>query len=319
MTTSMSIFTITIVGPNESFTNQLYANGNQQVTVTVNVTKTVDGVATPLSQSEMNSVTVAEYSSNVWQSMPTGWSCDTSQNQYDQGLRGGTSFAARQSDSKNDATNVIYRYLRANSGVPPLQNYQFMARITLDNGTTYTTHYDTGDVAFESKITISPQRPYVINVSELTFSREDAYHAEYKKNNAIDVDTYYWTLPSSLRVMSDYFEGQGYATSKLVYAYAINNDGNTFLGMAIHNYVTSLTLGDIGNLPDSSYSGTTVPLINSDRMMRGARYLCNDHNCSPTYDNYLYWSITDNLGCVSRFILKSNSDDHGNTMQLTNA
>lgn len=31
------------------------------------------------------------------------------------------------------------------------------------------------------------------------------------------------------------------------------------------------------------------------------------------------WTVTDNLGCVSRFALKANPEDKGNTLTLLNA
>ncbi|WP_372013751.1 hypothetical protein [Tistrella mobilis] len=321
MSMSLSLFTINIIGGNESFTNALYANGNQQVVVAVNVQKLVNSVPTPLSSSEVNSVTVVEYSSNINAGLPVGWFCDTTQNRYDQGLRG-SSFRVEASavPATRAAADVVSRYMRCDSRVNPLQNYQFMARIRLDDGTVYTTHFDDGGGAvFESKITIAPQRPYVITADEMNPWRDDAYNTEWQKDDYIDVDVYYWTLPSSLKIYDESFSNAGYWTSKLYYAAAINYDSSTRLIFAIRYTVTSLTLGDIGNLPNSGYAGTQVSLSHGDGLMRAARYLCDSHSCSPTYNNYLYWTITDNLGCVSRFTLKANNSDNGNTLTLGNA
>ncbi|WP_449220213.1 hypothetical protein [Tistrella mobilis] len=320
MSMSLSLFTINIIGGNESYTSALYANGNQQVVVAVNVQKLVNGVPTPLSSSETNSVTVVEYSANINAGLPVGWFCDTTANRYDQGLRGSSYRAEATAMPEVRAADVVKRYLRCDSRVNPLQNYQFMARIRLDDGKTYTTHFDDGGGAvFESKITIAPQRPYVITVGEMAYRRDDAYNTEWQKGDYIDVDVYYWTLPSSLKIYDESFSNAGYWGSKLYYAAAINHDSSTRLDMAIRYTVTSLTLGDIGNIPKSDYAGTQVPLSNGAGLMRAARYLCDSHSCSPTYDNYLYWTITDNLGCVSRFTLKANNSDYGNTLTLGNA
>lgn len=328
-TYSIKYFTITVIGANEGYTDQIYANGNQQCSVAINVQKQVYDDSTgsyttvPLSQSEKNSITVCMYSSDINAPLPSGWSCDTSKNQYDSGLRGqGYSASLRslndgEASSRTQTWDSITRYIRCGTSVTPLQNYQFMARITLDNGKTYTTHYDDGNVSFESKITICPQRPYAIRVSELAARRDDPYNYEYAKGKYVDVDVYYWTLPNNLKIMSDYFSGQGYATPKLVWAYA-KNDSNFFMGMAMHHDVTSLTLGDIGHLPSNVDPATNINISVGANMMRGVRYLRTDTS-SGLYDNLLHWSITDNLGCVSRFVLKSNPSDSGNTLLLEQA
>jgi hypothetical protein len=326
-TQTLSTFKIGIIGPNESYSDQLYANGNQQMSVFIYVSKqefdpaTGSWKAVLLTPSEQSSLTVVQYSSSVDASLPPGWSCDSTKNQFDQGLRG-SSYQAYQQDIEADAGakaqwESYTRYLRAGTSVVPLQGYQFMARIRLDDGKVYTTHYSDADHDFESKITVTPQRPYIIQVAELVCKREDPFHQDYDKE-PLDVDTYYWTLPSSLRILGEEFSGEGLSSSKLAYAY-VRNEGSLRVGAAIKFTVTSLTLGDIGYMPSSVSGSTPVTIINSPYTMRGLRYYYDWYDGAgkpPTFNNNMYWTVIDNLGCRSRFILRANSDDKGNTLDL---
>lgn len=339
MTTPMTLdtFRIGIVGQNESYSNQLYANGNQQLPVFINIQKQVfqnnQWVAVNLSPSEAASLKVVQYSSSTSATLPAGWSMDTTRNQYDQGLRGSVSRALTLEDDgeTSDAAGapearaagadargsweVFYRYLRAGTTVTPVTDYQFMAYVKLDDGTVYTTHSTVNGKPYESKITVSPQRPYVIRVGDLTKNQVDAYSSEWQKGDYIDVDMYYWTLPSSLRIMSQTFSNYGYSGSKLAYAYD-KSESELRIGAALRDGVTSLTLGDIGSLPSGVSGSTSVPIINGSGLMRALRYSCGGVKKSSSYDKQMSWTLTDNLGCVSRFVLQANPSDKGNTLSL---
>jgi hypothetical protein len=80
--------------------------------------------------------------------------------------------------------------------------------------------------------------------------------------------------------------------------------------------VTSLTLGDIAYIPPTVSGSTPVTIINSPYTMRGLRYYADGYTGTPAFNNSLYWTVIDNLGCRSRFILRANSDDKGNTLDL---
>lgn len=229
------------------------------------------------------------------------------------GLRGST---ATTSAGANTATEELYRYMRFDGRLAPLQPTTFMACITLDNGKQYTTHFDDGDKGFESSITIAPQRPYVLHVNDLMFNRSNAYSAESGK---ITVDTYYWALPGGLRLVKESFDGQGNSSEKLLYAYAIRDGGKFRLGMAIKRGVTNLTLRQIDGNNTATNRDAQIPLITSDSMLRGARYYADGKTTNDSnYSNLMYWIITDNYGCESRFVLKANTGDKGNTMELLN-
>ncbi len=333
MATKLSVFQIGIAGTTASSTNELYANNRQQCKVVINILKvTWDGSSwqkTNLTQSEINSLTVLPYSAALFPPQAPGWSCDTAANSYTSGLRrsalsfeqsgpSSTAETVRQVASRstaNDAPEVFYRYMRSAT----TQRQDFMACVTLDDGTKYSTHYDNGDERYESVIGIQPQAPYALRVADLASSRQDAYQVEYEKNKWIDVDTYYWTLPSGLWIHGESFSGAGWTTDKLEFAYGKRVDNVLRLGMAIKVGVTSLTVGEIDGQVASNYAPNQVPLINANTVMRGARYSNENTNNGANYDYRLYWTVIDNFGCESRFVLIANTADKGDTLTLLDA
>ena len=194
-----------------------------------------------------------------------------------------------------------------------IQPTRFMACITLDDGTQYSTHMQKeGEPAIESSIIITPQNPYSLRVNDLTHEFQNAFN-----DVGVGVFTYYWSLPGGLRIVEESFSGQNSSSPKLVYVYGLNLWAyNMYLGMAIRRGVTSLTLSDM----NSSYQNREVPLINGDSMLRAAR--CYGAGQTSNYDTLTYWTITDNYGCESRFVLKcrsrSEDEDHGNSMEMLN-
>lgn len=76
---------------------------------------------------------------------------------------------------------IIERYMRVAPGIP-LESIRFMARIIV-GGVVYTTYGYVGN----SFITLSPVRPYVIRVGELTVNRYDVFNGAV----STDLDMYY--------------------------------------------------------------------------------------------------------------------------------
>jgi len=319
-------FQIGLPGTTAGATDALYANGKQQCKVSVKVLRQIsdDGstwMVAPLSQRERASLTVLPYSNDLSPPQAQGWHCDAEPNEYDEGLWRGTSSVGLtgSTDTKagrdNIAAEELYRYMRFDSKQGRIQPTRFMACITLDDGTQYSTHMQKeGEPAFESSIIITPQSPYSLRVNGLTHTRQDAFN-----DAKVDVHTYYRTLPGGLRILGESFSGAVNAASKVVYAYGIVDGSWERWGMAIKVGVTSLTLGDIdGGL--KSNKDAQVPLIDSNSMLRGARYSCNtaDTTNRSSYNNLMYWIITDNFGCQSTFVLKANNSDKGNRLELLN-
>jgi hypothetical protein len=322
--TTLAVFQISFPGTTANITDALYANGNQQCRVLITIlkqTSTDDGRSwqtTPLSDDEKASLTVLPYSIVFRPPQARGWYCDDEPNRYQEGLWPGSApveqvgAADIQASVANTAAEEFYRYMRFNSQQAPIEPARFMASITLDDGTRYSTHMDNPDGVFESSIVISPQKPYLLRVSALMLDVQRAY------TGAADVDAYYWTLPNGLTVMEEMFSGEGQLSAELVYAYAIRQSQWFRMGMAIRRGVTYLTLGQIDPDISPEYREQGFPLIDNDSMLRAGRYRCWPANTTNTsnYDNSLLWIITDNYGCQSNFILRANPADQGDTLQL---
>lgn len=329
----LSEFSIGILSNDGSSTDALYANGNQQCKVFIRVLKEVRAdknsswQVAPLSAKEIESLTVLPYSNELEPTQATGWTCDpAASTEFDEGLwRGNASVGLRGSTSTtsvgaNTAIEEFYRYMRFNpkqSPPVPIQPTTFMACITLDDQKRkVTTHFNNGDRQYESSITITPQRPYALHVNDLMSSPRDAYSAEDGK---VKVKIYYWALPAGVRIVRENFSNQGNSGAKVVFAYAIPDGSKFRLGMAIKRDVTSLTIRDIDGGSTASNKDAQIPLINSNSIMRAARYYSDGKTTNNSnYDNLMYWTITDNYGCESRFVLKANAPDKGETMELLN-
>ena len=315
----LSNFHIGLVASGGSVTDALYANGRQQCKVFIKVQKEIlrDGFSwgpALLSDSEKASITIRPYSNELMPNQAPGWSCDTEANQYDEGLWRGTGSVGltgssdTKAASKNIPADIIYRYMRFNGKQARIQPTRFMACITLDDGTKYSTHMQQeGEPEIESSIIITPQNPYSLRVNDLAHERQDAYNGP----NSVDVDVNYWTLPAGLRIMEESFSGENSSSSKLVYVYYLTVSSNDLRrGMAIRCTVTSLNLNDIS----SSYANAEIPLINGDCLLRAARY--SGGGSTTNYTSLTCWTIVDNYGCESRFVLDNNGD--GNTLSLLN-
>ena len=332
--TKLNYFQIT-VGNNQSTTNALYANGNQQCKVTIEIRKVVwdddkgDWVKAPLSNKELESLTIRPWSDQLRPPQAPNWDCDTVPNDFTQGLRtaGRASLTVGPSQVEtsavdavdaprsNEAPQIEFRYMKTTRAQPQ----QFMACITLDDGKQYTT-YQGGSSTFNSRIEIQPQNPYVIRVSDLRATRSDAYTKEYEKGNWIDIDVYYWDLPGGLRIYRESFSGQGSQRSKVVHAYVINLPKRLNLGAAIKTGVTSLTLGDIAGHASTGVSDSTPVPLSGDgvTVLRALREFIDYRSLNPAHNDQLRWTITDNYGCQSTFILRANPGDQGNTLELSN-
>jgi hypothetical protein len=329
MTVSLSRFELYILGPSPSYTDQIYGNGNQQCTVEVHVLKEGSQPAQtmPLSAAELASLTLVPYSTDLDGVLDTGWSCDQVSKGFDQGLHDRSRNhevdasrsrldAERQPDSKS-AFQIVKRYLRAD-GVAAVST-RFMARIRLDDGAIYTTHFDDGNRAYESSITINPQRPYVLRVQDLTPQTDDAYansnvqYIEFPVLHPItefnvSVRTYFWTLPTGLWVHSQSTLGALREDPKLIWAFGRKpGDENAHRGAVIRQEVTALTITDFA--ADMPWLTDNVPLKLVARSMRAlwCHFQLRFPDQGPV-DMKLDWSVTDNFGCVHYFKLQASAD-----------
>lgn len=187
-------------------TTALYANGRHQCKVTTDVIverETEEGYweRVRMTDEERESLTVTLYSGNVNQPLPAGWHCDKEKNIYDSGLwvRGGEpeveSHAEKVLDEKTPLQNeVVERYMRVDPD-RPIDSIKFMARIVL-GGITYTTNYS-GEVSFDSSVTILPTRPYVLKVDDLNvYVDRQAF-----SDNYASAVVHYWSPKAGLRFL----------------------------------------------------------------------------------------------------------------------
>jgi hypothetical protein len=279
---------------------------------------------TDLTQKEIDSITVMTYSDQLYPNppLPAGWSCDRNKNEYTEGSRGSATMMmaapsdaqlAAQASTVNEVPQTFYRYMKADR----TGNQKFMACITLETDTgpvKYSTHFDNGDEKYESSINIDPQPAYALAVSQLYPSKSSVYHCG-DKDNEINVDTYYWALPNGLQIFGESFSNQGNSSGKVVWPFCFVKDNYVRMGPAVRLGVTSLTLGELdGGLP-SQYWSVQVSLINSNNMLRAVWYESWASSNTSNYNRDLYWSITDNYGCTSRFVLRA-KDTTGKELML---
>ncbi len=313
MATKLSEFRIT-VGTGGNSTNALYANGNQQCKVIIEILKVsfIDGAwkKTNLTPAEVNSLTVMTYSDQLFPSppLPNGWFCATQPNEYTEGLRGST-YSSPAPALANDAAQIFERYMRADRPGPQ----RFMACVTLDGNTRYSTHFNSGDERYESSITIDPVPAYALKVSQLKADSYDIYHCG-DKDNEINVKAYNWALPGGLTIRHESFSNAGYTSGKLMWAYCLK-DKFVRMGVAVRKGVNTLTLGDIdGGLP-SKYWNVQVNPLPGDNLLRAEWYESWSSVNKGNYSNSLKWTITDNYGCVSQFVLRA-SNNNGSQLNL---
>jgi hypothetical protein len=316
----LSSFKIAVVGE-----ARMYANGNQQCKIEIQVDKQIYNETTsrwdskPLSSNEIQSIKIVSYSSDLNASLPRGWYYDIDKNEFDVGFLS-SGFSARSvlsaeepisysSDMERSdlprsemsmpidfrASFEIYnRYLRCSSSVA-IQPEKLMAVIKLDNGQTYSTH----SIAGESNITVIPVRAYRIAVNDLLNPRR--VDALTYMIFMYDVDVYYWQLPNGLKIKREDFSGEGFSGVKIVFVSDKIHDKRLYKSAIIKKDVTSLSLKDIF----SPVMNQDIPLEGNDRFIRALRTSSIFEKATGVYDNRVNYKVTDNFGCEHKFIFKS--------------
>ncbi|MDC0833531.1 hypothetical protein POG22_11020 [Geitlerinema sp. CS-897] len=308
--TKLASFKIEFTGSNR----HLYYNGNQQVSVTVTAQKIVDGNYVDLTPEEKNSIKVTERSENVNAPLPPGWHSDTEKNEYAEGAFSATSSVKERLDpipinidfikADDNSPNVAIRYLRTTETA----SRQFMATIVVA-GTTYSTNMPD----FNQYISVSPSSPYQIQVSNLKLERDDAYNKEVSKGQHIDIDVYYWTLPSGLKVVRQSFSDYLNVFFSKHYPFYLSGSSPAICNSLIKPHVTSLDVNDF----ITQQSGN-VRLYSAGIYIRGVRSRADGYvYASPGEKPYISTTITDTYGCVHSYRCYSENDH--NTLKLTDA
>ncbi|MDE1482707.1 hypothetical protein [Xenorhabdus bovienii] len=315
MAVYLEIFEAYFVAGSSKITDKLYANGNHQVKVVINIRKHVDDSDVPLTPEEKESVTITARSTNVDAPIYSGWSCDKTKNEYDEGLRGekGSQYAEenliylnnqqkQQKGVQEDAeSEAIYRYLR--SAATPNESMEFMVVITID-GQKLTTNME----SYIQTLIVVPRSPYKIKSNELSLKLDHVYHKQYTKDQSIDVEIYYWTLPLSLRIKDLQIKG-GMQVPEGV---AVTPDRRPIRRCLVLNMSTiKLTVYGAIGLISAPFGDENIPLLYGDVYIRGTKGSWENYGYAPVIDDYpvgCIVTIIDNFGCTSQFEIKPTDD-----------
>ncbi|MDE9464564.1 hypothetical protein [Xenorhabdus bovienii] len=313
----LQTFEAYFVAGSSKVTDRLYANGNQQVKVAINIRKQVDGLDMPLTPEEKESVTIVALSTNVNAPIYAGWSCDKTKNEYDEGLRGekGGQYAEdnltylnnqqKQGEERKSAgPETIYRYLRAAANAS--EAMEFMAVVTID-GEKFTTNMD----PHRQILIVTPYLPYEIKTNELSLKRDDAFNFQYAPWKMVDVDIYYWTLPSSLIIMYQTLVGGKPVLSVGTTAGQTSGSGDRArVCLVLDTRTEKLIVIDILGVSKAPCGTSIVPLVSGNSIIRGLRLSCDSHVESDReeYNKGCVVTIVDNLGCVSKLTVRPFED-----------
>lgn len=299
-------FFVTLPGGGQS-TNALYANGHHQCQVNIEVTleQRLPGgrwERVPLTAGQRNSITLAEFSADPHQGLPEGWGCDQEKNKYNLGLwKPGSTEDLPEASAAASQQDVVARFLR----VAPehIQTQRFMASITI-NGKTITTN--SADVAGSavSWVIVSPVRPYLLGVDELTpYVDETAYQGS---NPTVLVSVYYWTPPAGLSFFDNLgvshpvpVSHEGYAFTTAVFS---REFGPAKVGVVVgrDGMGQSIYMNDVQRnvYPDKN---PRIEFNKRETIMRAIRFAGPIPGDAPSVFND--WTVRDNYGCEHRYRL----------------
>lgn len=307
----------------QHWTDALYTNGRHQCQLNILIVKQVedaDGnmIDTPLTTTERNSATITAFGLPS-ATLPTGWSCDRTKNQFDVGLRPlaeKTSTTEKASTAKaeikpvDSGVELIMLYMRADARAS-MGTEKLMAKIVV-GGRTFTTNGSFGGATFNTFVDIQLTRPYQLAITELS-SYVD-YHAYAHSTNAVDIDIYYYTpIPKGIRFVENRGldapvgvngEGSHFHTS---YVRDVGN-GVRFKGGVIRLDSGNLTVDKIQK--DNGFG--TVLYNKMSTIMRAARY--RGWMDTPNSERQSAWRLWDNYGCEHVFFI--GWADNGNVLSL---
>ncbi|AZE93144.1 hypothetical protein C4J96_1010 [Pseudomonas orientalis] len=324
------LLSFTISRPDQSDNaNGLYANGNHQCEVYIEVVKQVrtkdnTWISAALTDKERSSVAIVEWSEQDSDELPRGWFCDEQRNEYDLGLWAkdpvskvsGVVKAERASDPHVER---IRRYLRCETGqaMGPLR---FMARIVID-GKIYTTHFSESEVVFESSITIDSVHPYYLGVEDLEESvGSSAFFAYNSSGMFLGNVYYYWPVKPGLK----FVKNSGFGDPL-----GLPGDGDAF-DSALSQGISSGGVGfrfRAGTLTNKNqvddtlkikevYQGAELPdadapvKFDKEKTIMRAVWFASNTLDDPEHQQRKPWKLLDNFGTEHTFTLAG--DDKGN-------
>ncbi|SDL02367.1 hypothetical protein SAMN04490190_2922 [Pseudomonas libanensis] len=186
--------------------NGLYANGNHQCEVVIDVVKEVKAeeenwTRVALTSEELDTLMVVRWSEQDNKMLPPWWCCDEQRNHYELGL---WQKGLAASDSEVEVikavsdlrTERVSRYLRCDPKAAG-KSERFMARIVI-GGQVYTTNFSENGVVFDSSVTINPVRPLHLEVGELDECKDEYAFFYFTSSVFAYAVVYYWTPPAGL-------------------------------------------------------------------------------------------------------------------------
>ncbi|MGY3572246.1 hypothetical protein [Vibrio paucivorans] len=298
MTINVTVFETYFVHNSGSISDWLYANERHQIQVGVNITKQVqvDGFFedVPLTDEEIASITIVD--KNTLE-VPEGWHSDSEKNEYSIGVRGAAL------DIPASRLETHYRYVRTNE---PLTK-ELVARVTLSDPDGGDITYQTGDIQFNSILTLTPREPYVIDSNEMPLDVQQVYNEVPNGDDPITVDIYRWTLPDNLEMFEVSVECDNVCTTDhgIVYGVDLSAEDQDPLRQvgALEPGDTNFILSDFFRCdPNIPNDDDVIEVLNNTYSIRASVGVINGTwwTDSPSLDQ-CFVMLTDNFGCDSRF------------------
>lgn len=308
MAVSLFSFEACFVDGNTKATDKLYANGNHQVRVAIRIIKQVNGVNTPLTDEEKESVTITARSTDTNVPLYPDWSCDKIKNEYDEGLLGDNksidSAVNSITSEDEDRKENIYRYLRTNT-----ENYksmEFMAVVTID-GNKYTTNMQ----KYLNILKVTPHKPYRIYRSELRLESNLIANHEFEEGYYVKVYILCWVLPYSLTIKKQ--ELIGHQDTWLgITVYKRTSDNQIQAGTVLEMDIVKkdCRIEDTMAAAGLPYGDWPIAIINGNQFIRATVGCCDKFHYTRDEDNLGgHINIIDNFGCLAKFFVMRNIDN----------
>lgn len=294
-------------------TNALYANGRHQCKVLVEVavdrqTSAGGWESVMLTPEERDSLSVTLYSSDMNPPLPNGWHCDNGKNQYDAGILGQLINEGDTRDEnehgKNAGIEVVERYMRCGTGGSG-DPVRLMARIVV-GGVVYTTNSVVNGRPYDSSVSITPTKPYVLRVADLnSYIDRDAFSDVYGK-----VYVYYWYPKGNLRFvetlgldnpLSVPGEGDGFQTSHSKSWDSSSKRGYKFGVNKNHNLIAKLFMSSIYRW--HAYGDNNIVEFSRIATPMRAVWLETKADLVVSENSKSRWRLWDNFGCEHVFWL----------------
>ncbi|AZF14537.1 hypothetical protein [Pseudomonas sp. R3-18-08] len=288
-------------------TDALYANGQHQLEVVVEVLKEVVGrvgnwVNTPLTDSERASVTIVPVPTAHNVSRAVGWSCDTEKNEYEPGLWNRTGEEQAERAPRNIIVDprieIVSRYMRLEEN-KYLEPIQFMATIVLD-GESVTNSYSEYSTDFKSSVFVVPTLPPTLLSTDL---QQTVDYDALTVDNAVDVDVYTWEGTNGLRFVHNY---------GLVSPLNVQNEGDLFQtaygfsgifkgGVFKETSASIWTLNDLHKQLPAVPPGSDPTIRRKNSSVMSAAKLTASIPGLPNRDSESNWLLRDNFGTTHAF------------------